>query len=272
MTIGGIGGNTSEGAGPASMGSPKMDAYSKSLQKQIADAQKQLHELAQNDEMDSETKMKKRQEIQKQISDLNMQLRQHQMEERKKAQQKKQSKNQSQKAEENASGLSKNSMEAMISADGTLKQAKIQGDTANQMQTGAEIKRAEIKRDGGSSKRTNNDSVVISSKWDDVESMEQHAKTAEASQMSSLAEAQNKLSEANAESSTSAKTEEKGKEKAEGEAADAEGAKAADTTQTAGAAEITAAPAAEPESAASVSASSSTKQSAEIGSNIDVRV
>ena len=63
------------------------DSYSKNIQNQIADAQKQLQELSSNKDMTQEEKMTKRQEIQQQISDLNMQLRQHQMEIRMQVQQ-----------------------------------------------------------------------------------------------------------------------------------------------------------------------------------------
>ena len=272
MTIGGIGGNTNASAGSIGMGNPNMDSYSKSLQKQITDAQKQLQELSQNSDMDTETKMKKRQEIQKQISDLNMQLRQHQMEERKKAQQEKQAKSQPKKAEEKESGLSTESMEAMISAEGSMKQAAVHGSTATQMENGARIKRSEIARDGGSSQRTSDDSAAISSKWDAVEDMEQKAKMATASQASLLAEAQSKMSEVNAESgnSTSAKTEEKSEEKAkaEGEAAVVDGAETADEVE----AVSTTVTVVEPEAETPVSTSSSKNQSAEIGSNIDVKV
>lgn len=64
------------------------DSYSRNIQTQIADAQKQLQELSSNVDMSLEEKMKKRQEIQQQISDLNMQLRQHQAEQRREKQQK----------------------------------------------------------------------------------------------------------------------------------------------------------------------------------------
>ncbi|MDE5866034.1 MAG: FlxA-like family protein [Lachnospiraceae bacterium] len=64
------------------------DSYSRNIQNQIVDAQKQLQELSSNKDMTQEEKMTKRQEIQQQISDLNMQLRQHQMEMRMQAQQK----------------------------------------------------------------------------------------------------------------------------------------------------------------------------------------
>ena len=56
------------------------DSVSKNIQNQIANAQKQLQELSANKDMSIEEKMKKRQEIQQQITDLNNQLRQHQIE------------------------------------------------------------------------------------------------------------------------------------------------------------------------------------------------
>ena len=211
MTIGGIGGNGGANAGfgtdAVSMNSRGTDAYSKSLQKQIMETQKQLQELSGNEEMTSEMKMKKRQELQKQISDLNMQLRQHQMEERRKAQQEKQEKQAQRKPQKDkddeADGLSKGSMRAMISAEGSLKLAKQQCSKANELQNGADIKRSEIMLDGGSSTRTAGDSAAVSSKWDDVEDMEQKAKAATASQMSFLAKAQDEVSKA-AEAGTKA--------------------------------------------------------------------
>lgn len=80
MTVNGINGvNTQAGQ----MGrNQATDSYSRNLRKQIADAQKQLQELSSNEQMAPEEKMKKRQEIQQRINDLNLQLRQHQMEQR----------------------------------------------------------------------------------------------------------------------------------------------------------------------------------------------
>ena len=51
------------------------DAYSRNIQNQIVNAQKQLQELSSDEEMTLEEKMKKKQEIQQQISNMNMQLR-----------------------------------------------------------------------------------------------------------------------------------------------------------------------------------------------------
>lgn len=224
MNIGGINGNTDMGAGAVGIGNPQMDSYSKNLKKQIEDAQKELQELARDDEMDPDTKMKKRQEIQKQISNLNMQLRQHQMEERRKAQQEKlqqneqksQETNRTEKSKEKAAGLSQNNMQAMLSAESSIKQAKIHGGTANQMENESNIKRTEIKLEGGGSTRTANDNVVVSKKWDEAEGMEQKAQAASASQASLLAETQHKLEKANERGSTDTGREEKNEENAIG--------------------------------------------------------
>lgn len=270
MTIGVIGSNANAGTGTSaiSMGQQGMDSYSKSLQKQIADAQKQLQELAQNKEMDPEIKMKKRQEIQKQISDLNMQLRQHQMEERKKAQEEQRQKSEPKKSKENVTGLSQKSMEAMISADNSMKQADVYGSTAKDMENGARIKRSEIARDGGSSHRTSNDSAAISSKWDAVESMENKAQAATASQASMLAEANDKLREVNTEGegSSDAKEEDKDNTQVAGMENGEPG------TMSVAESKAAAATADEVETAAPVSDSVSGKPTAAIGSNVDVKV
>lgn len=78
MNINGIGGGTPQAA-PMKAGET-MDAQSRNIQKQITDAQKRLQEVSSNGELSEEEKIKKRQEIQKEISDLKIQLRQHQME------------------------------------------------------------------------------------------------------------------------------------------------------------------------------------------------
>lgn len=85
MTVNGINGVNIQ-AGQMGL-NQTTDPYSKSIQNQIANAQKQLQDLSSNEGMTLEEKMKKRQEIQQQISDLNMQLRQHQMEQRREKQQ-----------------------------------------------------------------------------------------------------------------------------------------------------------------------------------------
>lgn len=287
MTIGGIGGNTNVGTSAISPNSGGMDSYSKSLQKQIAEAQKQLQELSGNEEMSTEMKMKKRQELQKQISDLNMQLRQHQMEERRKAQQEKQAKQSARETkkgkDDEAGGLSKGSMQAMISAEGSLKLAKQQGSTANEMQNNANIKRTEIRLDGGGSTRTADDSAAISSKWDDVEGMEQKAKAATASQMSLLAKAQEEISKAGEEGGTNAKTHQTDRtddsKKADGQNGISNGADedkmaegVAAPIVTGAAAQAIAMTQLQEEPEAPADAPTKQAHTAEIGSNVDVRI
>ncbi len=85
MRISGIGGRMSQ-----TVVFSNADQETKSLQKQIAEKQKQLQELSSNEEMSMEEKMKKRQDIQKEITELNNQLRQHQIEQRNEKQLKRQ--------------------------------------------------------------------------------------------------------------------------------------------------------------------------------------
>lgn len=140
------------------MGEP-MDEVSKGLQRQIENLQKQMKELSANQEMTPDMKMKKRQELQKQISELQIQLRQHQMEVKREEARKKEekasgddvlnpTKGMEQKQSQSA-GLSAGSMEAMISADASMKQAGIHGSTAAHAENRAGILEAEINRDKG---------------------------------------------------------------------------------------------------------------------------
>ena len=194
MKINGISGSN------AQMGQMGMnqatDSYSRNIQNQIANAQKQLQELSSNEEMTLEEKMKKRQEIQQQISDLNMQLRQHQIEQRKEKQQAKGSSMDdmlggtgntgSAKAGNKNTGLSQASMTAMISADTSIKQAKVQGSVAASMEGRANVLKAEVKQDGGN----------VEAKKKEIAELEQKAENATASQMNTLAEANKTMEEA----------------------------------------------------------------------------
>lgn len=178
------------------------DSYSQNIQNQIADAQKQLQELSSNEHMTPEEKMKRRQEIQQQINDLNMQLRQHQLEQRRAAMNSsdKQQANDSSaddksggtgnaKAGSKSAGLSQTSMTAMLSADNSIKQAKVQGSVATKMEGRAGILKSEIKLDqsrGGDTQE----------KEEELAGVEQIAKAAESSQLSSLTDAGRTMQEA----------------------------------------------------------------------------
>ena len=170
------------------------DSYSRDIQNQIANAQKQLQELSSNEEMTLEEKMKKRQEIQQQISDLNMQLRQHQAEQRKEKQQAKGTSmddmlggTKGGKSGSKSAGLSQTSMTAMISADTSIKQAKVQGSVATSMEGRAGVLESEIK---------NNHGADVTKKKEELADVTQKAQAATASQMNTLAEANKTMEEA----------------------------------------------------------------------------
>ena len=131
------------------------DAISMSLQKQIENAQKQMQDLAQNDQMPLEDKMKKRQELQKQITDLNQQLRQHEIELRRKqaeeAREKRareaQENGSAEKEQEQGSGISRDSMNALLSADATIRQADAGDRIVTQMKGERNVLAGEIRMD-----------------------------------------------------------------------------------------------------------------------------
>lgn len=191
------------------------DSYSRNIQNQIANAQKQLQELSSNEEMTLEEKMKKRQEIQQQISDLNMQLRQHQVEQRKEKQQAKGTSmddmlggTKGGKSGSKSAGLSQASMTAMISADTSIKQAKVQGSVATEMKGRANVLKAEIKQSGSTE-----------AKKAELADLEQKAVNATASQMNTLAKANKAVEEAAA----AERTEKKASDAKEEKEAQAEG-------------------------------------------------
>lgn len=174
-----------------------VDSYSRNIRNQIANAQKQLQELSSNQDMTLEEKMKKQQEIQQKINDLNAQLRQHQIEQRKERQQEKNASmdglaggtkaQEAKGAGSNNTGLSTASMTAMISANGSIKQAKVQGSVAAQMEGKAAVLKAEIKQDAGRG---------VEKKKEELADVEQKAQTATEASISTLADANKTVKEA----------------------------------------------------------------------------
>ena len=210
MRINGLNGANTQVGGMNMMQSN--DSVSKNLQSQIANAQKQLQELSVNKEMSLEEKMKKRQEIQQQIAELNNQLRQHQMEKRKEHQTKKSSmddmlggtKKTTQKAGKQSTGLSQASITVLISADSAVKLAQVQGSVATKMEGRAGVLESEIKLDqalGGNVER----------KKEELAEVEQKAALAESAQLNTLADANQELEEAARAEQQTEKTEDKDK-------------------------------------------------------------
>ena len=202
MTINGISGANTQ---TARIGmNQAMDSYSRNIQNQIANAQKQLQELSSNEEMTLEEKMKKRQEIQQQISDLNMQLRQHQMEQRKaERSEKQQAKGSSMddmlgvkgaNTDSRSAGISQANMAAMISADTSLKQAKIQGNVASAFEGRAGVLEIEIKLD--EARATGGKTANTEGKKAELAEAEQKAMDVTKAQAETLGEANKALEEA----------------------------------------------------------------------------
>ena len=198
MKINGINGANTQVGGMNMMQSN--DSFSKNLQSQIANAQKQLQELSANKEMSLEEKMKKRQEIQQQIADLNNQLRQHQIEQRKEKQEqaaKSAEKKESVKNENKGAGLSQASMTAIISADAAMSQAQVQGSVATRMEGRAGVLEAEIKQGGGN----------VEAKKEELAKVQQKAVAAGTSQTDTLASVSKDIKEAAKEDKTENKDE-----------------------------------------------------------------
>lgn len=188
------------------------DSVSKDIQKQIADKQKELQNLSSNSELGMEEKQKKRQEIMQEISDLNNQLRQHQMELRREAAQTRKNQSSGSSVDELTGGrtkkagkqgrvMSQASMQAVISADSAVKQAQIQGSTANRLENQAHILESEIKQDKG---RTD-----VTKKEEELTRVEQRAEEAEASQMNTLSDAGELIEKAKETESKETQTKEK---------------------------------------------------------------
>ncbi len=193
--IGGVTGTNGGMQAGASGMNMQEDSVSKNIKNQIANAQKKLQELSSDENMTPEEKRKRRQEIQQEIAALNQQLRQHQIEQRKERQKdasmddKSGESRKAAKKESVESGLSKTSMQAMISVDSSIKQAKVQGGVATKMEGKAAVLEIEMKLDGS---RGGN----ISHKKEEVEDLKEKAQAAESSQLSSLADARKTMEEA----------------------------------------------------------------------------
>jgi hypothetical protein len=170
-----------------------IDSYSRNIKEQIAQKQKELQELSKSTEMSLEDKMKKRQEIQQEIADLNSQLRQHQIEQRKEQQQSKQDNmaeatTDANAEEKQAIGMTSTSMTAIISADNTMKQVKVQSQVKTNLEDRAGVLESEIKT-SGSTEAKQNELADIKSKVNNIIS----------SQASTLSDINNTIKEAEKE-------------------------------------------------------------------------
>ncbi len=218
MNINGISGaGASQNTTGMSAGkSGQTDPVSKDLQRQIEKLQNDLKEVSANSEMTADAKMKKRQDIQKQISELQIQLRQHQMEAKREEREKKKeessfddlmgTKKQKNQSDNANAGISTNSMTAMISADVSIKQANVQGSTAQKMNGRANVLEAEIALDS-----SRNGSSNTGQKEAELADAREAAQKATSDQLSSLAKAGEELEKASEKENTENRTEDKEK-------------------------------------------------------------
>lgn len=194
------------------------DSYSRNIKNQIANAEKQLKELSSNETMSADEKMKRREELQQQISDLNMQLRQHQTELRRTTASRSgqtqmddylggsRKTGKPKGAGSGQAGINQSTMQAILSADGSMKQAKVQGSVAMRMEGKAGVLKAEIKQDEALGDNAEK-------KKAEMEALEQKAQAATESQLTNLAEANRTMQESAKEESSEKKTDDKSEEK-----------------------------------------------------------
>ncbi len=210
MKINGLNGTNTQFGG---MNMKATDSVGKNIQNRIANAQKQLQELSANTEMGIEEKLKKRQEIQQEITDLNNELRQHQIEERMKKQQTKSSsmndmlggsKKVAPKVGKKSVGISQGSMKAIISADSAMAQARIQGSAASQMEGRVGVLETEIKLDAA---RGGN----VEAKKEELAEVKQKVAAAQDAQLNTLSDANKELEAAAKAEQQAEKAEDKDK-------------------------------------------------------------
>lgn len=192
-------------------GGMQSDSYTKNIQRQIANAQQKLQDLSSNEELSLEDKMKKRQEIQQEITNLNQQLRQHQMELRREQQSQKSSSMDEMIAgtkhtsAKKGAGLSQASMQAIISADTSMKQANVRGSVAAGLKGRAGVLESEIRQDAGKGN--------TEKKEQELADIQEKVQAATAQQMSLAASANQEIEEAakadNAENTEKTKNTEK---------------------------------------------------------------
>lgn len=192
MTITGVNSSNAGVQGVSSASLTQTDEYSKGIQQQISEAQQELQELSANKELSMEEKMEKRQAIQQEITALQQQLRQHQIEQRRQQQEQSQTKqtqesSQSAQRQETSSqagmqGLSGSVMAAMLSADNAMRQSEVQGRVATQMKGQANILESEIQQDKARGADT-------TKKEEDLADLQTRVQQTTASQVSTLSEA-----------------------------------------------------------------------------------
>ena len=189
--------NTSGGVGGFGGG----DATTRSLERQIAAAQKKLQEVSSDKNLSMEQKMERRKEINQQITDLENQLRAHQIEMRRESQQAKGTSMEDmlggKRTDKSANddkgvsiGISEEGMQAMISADTAMDRAQVQGQVKGRLEGQARILKSEIAQDKSRG-------ADVEDKEKALADMEQRAMDAGGAQIKNLVQAGKQMSKVN---------------------------------------------------------------------------
>ena len=180
------------------------DPVIKNAESQIEALQKQIQNLAKNEEMDADTKREKRQELMQQISDLKVSIRQRQMELRDKKQQESMAKAEAAKAKKQpesskeakqAWAFTTRGLNAVLSAGNALDISKAQGGLASRLEGRSNVLKTEIELD-----KTRG--ADISAKSDELSKVSRGAEKAKSNQIGTLGKAVEELRDAEDEKNT----------------------------------------------------------------------
>ena len=174
------------------------DPVIKNAESQIEALQKQIQNLAKNEEMDADTKREKRQELMQQISDLKVSIRQRQMELRDKKQQESMAKAEAAKAKKQpesskeakqAGAFTTRGLNAVLSAGNALDISKAQGGLASRLEGRSNVLKNEIELDKARG-------ADISAKSDELSKVSRGAEKAKSNQIGTLGKAVEELRDA----------------------------------------------------------------------------
>ena len=163
--------------------SPMQDAVTKRLQSQIEEVQRQIQNVAADENMTMEQKQKKKQELQDKIMELQEQLQQHLAEQRR--EQREEQTKATQKKPYDETG-----MQTVISSDAAMQHARTQEATADRMENRATVLKSEMDLDAGRNQGP------MKSKETELMKAEQGAKNARSSQMEILGKTNQNLADA----------------------------------------------------------------------------
>lgn len=147
-----IGSNIGSQAGVYGKSIGQDDSVSQNIQKQIANIQKQLQALSENENLSEEEKMTRRKDLNAQIEELNRQLSMHQMEQQREKQEQSSSPKDdmlsgSKDDDIYENGIATAKIQAIISGDIAIKRTSMQGSVATKLEGQQGVLEGEIKLD-----------------------------------------------------------------------------------------------------------------------------